>query len=52
MPTADSVDSPKSDRPARIPGSVIIMTRLIDRVPLALLHECRLLADVVVKVGD
>jgi hypothetical protein len=28
---------------------VIIMTRLIDRVPLALLHECRLLADSVAK---
>jgi KUP system potassium uptake protein len=41
MPVEDFVASLKPDRPARIPGTAIIMARLIDRVPLALLHALK-----------
>ena len=41
MPIEDFVRRIEPDRPPRVPGTAIIMARLIDRVPVALLHALK-----------
>jgi KUP system potassium uptake protein len=41
MPLRDFVEALRTDRPARVPGTAIFMTRDLGRVPVALLHALK-----------